>query len=69
MTYDALMDILASFSYFDDIAILHDGRVLSDTHGGKLCIISFHRICKEHVSTVLMGLSSTEMMQDCPLHV
>jgi hypothetical protein len=39
------------------------------THGGELCIISFYRIYKEYVGTVLVGVSSIEMMQDCPLHV
>jgi uncharacterized protein (DUF433 family) len=43
---------------------------ISDTHGGELCIISSHRICEEHmVTALLLGASSTEMMQDFPLHV
>jgi len=37
-------------------------------HGGELCIISSHRICKEHVGTSLLDANSAEMMQDCPLH-
>jgi hypothetical protein len=41
----------------------------SNTHGGELCIISSHRICEEHMGTALLGASSTEMMQDFPLHV
>jgi len=32
-----------------------------------LCVS--HRICEEHMGTALLGASSTEMMQDFPLHV
>jgi hypothetical protein len=39
------------------------------THGGELYIISSHCICKEHVGTVFVDVSSIEMMQDYPLHV
>jgi hypothetical protein len=41
----------------------------SYTHGGELCIISSYRICEEHTGTALLGASSTEMMQDFPLHL
>src|SRR5262245_52257642 len=44
-------------------------RFLSHTHGGELCIISSYLICEEHMGTALLGASSTEMMQDFPLHV
>ena len=47
--------------------VCHD--VTPYTHGGELCIISSHRICEEHMGTALIGASSTEMMQDFPLHV
>jgi hypothetical protein len=45
------------------------GTTRTNPHGGELCIISSHRICEEPMGTALLGASSTEMMQDFPLHV
>jgi AhpD family alkylhydroperoxidase len=58
-----------SDTHVPDEAYAEARATFTDTHGGELCIISSHCICKEHLGTVLVSVSSTEMMQDYPLHV
>ena len=68
MTYcmvDQIYDLLKLLFRHGDIVCLNRLNI----HGGELCIISSYRICEEHMGTTLLGASSTEMMQDFPLHV